>query len=302
MANRGYKLTKSSWKDRKFQSHLIFGVAEAVPDTYNVDDGSWFPDQDKDNRPTECTAYLVTDSARDHTGVRYSEDFNFMKTLVIMNAPANANGADLRSAYMVAPSFGLLERDNEPGVIEANPDQSFSANYVNWPIEVDHIASKNKKAFVTITGPYDFSSNAQSFMWQTKERRYSVGVGTTWYAEFERIGSDGVLPDNPKFATGGHAYKLCGWKLIDGQKYWVLKTWQGPTYGDNGYCYMSFPLMNRLVGALGAARFALVDMDDTTYTNLKQQNATFQMVLMDVMRNLLITLKTYVQLLSQTTS
>ncbi len=297
--NRGYKLTKSSWKDRRFQSHLLFGVAETIPATYNVDDGKWFPDQNRDNRPTECTGYLVADSARDHTGMRYSEDYNFMKTLVLMGSPPNSNGADLRSAYMVAPSFGLLERDNEPGAIELNTDQSVAANPVNWPLDLDLISINNKKAFVLITGPYDFSSNAQSFMWQTRTRRYSIGVGTAWYAEFETISNAGILPENPRVVTGGHAYKLCGWKLINGQNHWILKTWQGPHYGDGGYCYMSFSQMNRLVRAWGAATYALVDMDDTTYTNLRQQNATLQLVIMDLMRNLVITLKNYAQLLTR---
>ena len=290
--NRGLKLTKRSWKDLRFASHKLFGVAIAVDANYNVDSGTAFPDQNADLRPTECTAYLVTDSVRDHTGIEYSEDYNFMKTLEIMKVPPSTQGADLRSAFLVATSFGFLEKGKEPEIIKSS-GQTFAATPANWPVALDSEAEKTKKSFCMITGPYDFSSNAQSFMWNTKDRKYTVGVGTTWFEEFEEIDSTGVLPVKPKTPTGGHAYKLCGWKEINGQPYWIVKSWQGESYGNRGYCYMPFSLMNQLMKSYGSAAYGLVDLDDETYTSLKQQKMNFTEVLIDIITNLIIALKEY---------
>ena len=69
-----------------------------------------------------------------------------------------------------------------------------------------------------------------------------VIIGFTVYESFEgnAIAKNGIMP-MPKTSEkvlGGHAVLVVGYKLINGQPYWIVRNSWGTGWGDGGYFYM----------------------------------------------------------------
>lgn len=273
--NYALKPTRIDWRDRRFHFEKHFGATTKFADSYNADIGQWMPDQNADNRPSACTGYLLSDMNSNMDGFRYSEDYIFMKELLLMNKPPNTEGADLRYGPKVVTGIGLLPRDDEPAELFSK-SQAWAANQSNWPLSLDEIAAKNKKPAYFSVAPITqdwFDSIRSALVSGAGEKRF-VGVGTQWSPDFENLPTSAKLPDNPATLVWGHAYAFVGWKNIGGFPYLICKTWQGKGYGDNGYCYMSRQLCNKLMKAWGTYAFVIEDVPTGTVAELKAQIMT----------------------------
>jgi len=71
-----------------------------------------------------------------------------------------------------------------------------------------------------------------------------VIFGIQLYTEFETIGSDGIVPDpiTNSVALSGHAMTIVGYNK-DTRYYTVRNSW-GTSWGDNGYCYISYDYLH----------------------------------------------------------
>jgi len=60
------------------------------------------------------------------------------------------------------------------------------------------------------------------------------------YASFKDAYDDGVvpMPKSGEYLRGGHSSALFGWKLIDGEPYWINVNSWGEDVGDNGLFYL----------------------------------------------------------------
>lgn len=80
---------------------------------------------------------------------------------------------------------------------------------------------------------------------------YGCAIGFTVRKSFERIGSDGKMP-NAWFwekALGGHAVFVCGYvddKKWRGGGYLIIKNSWGTEWGDKGFFYMPYAYVNQL--------------------------------------------------------
>ncbi len=95
----------------------------------------------------------------------------------------------------------------------------------------------------------------------------SVSIGTPWYPIFETVGDDGRLNAPHTFDLTNatwHNYACKGWVEKDGQPYLKIKSWQGPTYADKGFCYMSRALYNSLMMVPGSAAFTATTIKPDT--------------------------------------
>ena len=101
-------------------------------------------------------------------------------------------------------------------------------------------------------------------MASTAEEKRSISIGTPYFDEWAmtpRSGPQaGLLPTPASFSTIGlpwHNAVICGWKLINGTPYLLYKSWQGVTFGDNGWGYFSRALINQVMEINGTASYTL---------------------------------------------
>lgn len=240
MQKGSIKPTKADWKDKKYHFHRLFGTTTNYTQT-------GFPvllkDQNSDNRPSECTAYTITTLSQRINGVERSHDYQFMKTLEIMDVPPNNDGADPRTAASVAVSFGVLNKTLEPASMPSNI-QAWAANEANWPLTLD--------PFTTKLGAYspivpDIGQDWFDAFRSVLSKGHTIGLATQWSPSFEAVDSIGILTDNPVNLYWGHMYEVFDWCEINGQFYLKLNTWQGSSYGQGGVVYASRVLINKLM-------------------------------------------------------
>lgn len=187
----GLKPTPRDSRDKKFHSHRIFGVTNNFPDSFNADTTHIFPNQNADKRPTECTAYAITQIAQNEDGMEYSKDYQFMKTLKAMGASPNSQGADGRTAFKVG-CVGLLPKTAEDPKF-ANSDQTYSATPENWPLELDIVAKPYaRSSYIPISPVPDYFDGIRSALLLGQSEHRLVGLATQWSQDF-RTDSDGYF-------------------------------------------------------------------------------------------------------------
>ncbi len=225
----GLRPTRNDHRDFDLlKSHSLTGVAAPTfPPEYSTENGLWTPDQaafepvfGNPALPYGCTDYTQVDLCAD-------EDELLRDPMILEDIThANANGGgQIRDALAAAQkAFGW-------------------GPYFNVkPHQLDY-----------------FDTVRLAMLSGVPEKR-SVSVGTPWFVDFSRTGSDGILP-TPKdwsliYATW-HNHKICGWKQIDGSPYLITKSWQGKQFGDQGFAYISRALFNSLMAIDGTAAFTI---------------------------------------------
>lgn len=276
--------TPKDARDHKFFYHKLFGIAGSYPDSYIVETNN-FPNQNGDNRPNECTAYTLAEIGYAEDGTAYSRDYNFAKTLEAMNA--SDGEADARTAFEIPTVFGYLPKSSEPNGF-ASLSESEVADISRWPVSLDTLAAENKKpAYIPIASVPDYFDGIRSALYLGLAERRIVGMATQWSASFEQISHDGILPESPVSLYWGHMYAAVGWKTIYGVPYLILKTWQGPNYGDDGYCYMSRALCNRLMGTWGAYAASIEKISVNVLADKLEERADLASILIALCQNVI---------------
>lgn len=100
---------------------------------------------------------------------------------------------------------------------------------------------------------------------QIQLNRRAVSAGTPWFPTWAYINSTGIMPmptvneinlaKTNVNAVSWHDFAIKGWKQIGGTPYLIVKSWQGPNYGDEGWCYMSREVANEVFEIRGSAAF-----------------------------------------------
>lgn len=232
MVKHGARPTKIDHRDYDFKKS--FGALKTVPfpPEYNTDAGLTMPNQDLVNNdftpPVPALDYGCTDYTTSEVATDLLQPINLYSAknpLVIESIThANANGGgDVRQSLMAGVSVG-------------------------WYSGIFNIQAYGQ----------DFFDAIRDAMASGGTERRSVSIGTPWFSVFEEVDSSGILQIPRSFNTAGlpwHNFKICGWKTIGGQVYLKAKSWQGPTYGDHGYCYFSRQLINNVMSIKYTAAF-----------------------------------------------
>lgn len=247
--NAGAKLTGR--KPRK-EFHKYFGSFLSTPD-FCFDSGLPMEDQSADNALTECTNYTTTDLKTDLTGKLYSVDWGFAQTLRLMNVQPTTDGADPLTAMQVSIAQGFLLKDDAP-INAKSMGELFCANWKNWQNPADLARRALASTETDVNNALGAGSPFFSVLSAAYTAKRGVAVATQWYPEWESIGPDGILPmpKNIGQVPDGHMYAVKGKKTINGVGYWMVKSWQGSTYGDRGWCYMSEQVANAVLGVPGS--------------------------------------------------
>ena len=242
----GFKLSKNQKTHYSFNK--TFGSTTVFPTEYFIDAKLTMPDQNVAGLPNGCTAEGLTDLATDQDLTIYSAEWQFKKSWELAGDPNNEGPMTAEQATAVLWKKGLLPKNFE-GV---ENEETVAALY------------RRPVFFIEKNG--DWVNSVKSAMTIMPEKR-GVGVGTKWYAEFEAVGNDGILNENPQIVTGGHFYDIKGWTqknskgewIRNGEVFFIAKTWQGPDYGDKGYVYISYELFDKLMNDWGTKALTIKD-------------------------------------------
>lgn len=226
-----------------------------VPD-FNLDAGIWNPSQDADNKPTECTAYYVADTFTDILRSQCVPGFTFGATTFVENVNPTTAGADPLSALQSSVIAGVITSQ-----YNAQPQtEIMDANWDNWAEYQRTAALRNTAVDVhSALGFMDAFNSIISTMWTGQ---VAVALCTPFYHEWLDIGSDGIMPmpHNVDDVAGlpYHCWSAKGQKTINGKTYIIGKTWQGTSFADNGFSYISQEVLNPVLSLSGTGALVLV--------------------------------------------
>lgn len=272
--------TRPTTLDRRdYSFHGTFGTINAdliakLPTAYNVDAGLTMPDQNADGNPYSCTAYTTCDLGTDQDKVIYSPEYTYMKTLVMQNLPPETNGSDIRPALKSAKVYGLLPKASKPVILDGK-GEDFTAQVSVWPLGLDAISGllehrKGDYFNVYDDGGLDWYDSFKSALWINRDDKRGISLGTPW---LWNSAPRGFLTEyftyNGPSSVGWHNWKICGWKVIDGQEYLIGKPWCGRNYGDNGFVYVSRATINKVMAIRGSVAFTLKDATEADIKTIK---------------------------------
>lgn len=233
-----------------------FGAVAQFQDELNVDSGG-FPDQNKDGNPFECTGYSIADVAKDKQGKEFNPSYTYAKTLLISGT--KGPGADMRDALKSSKVYGLLPDEKTPTELVDSPE-NINSDYTRWPVALDLEANKYRNGKYANIQPLngDWFDGIRSAIQMNES---SVILGTPWFREWvgSRVPSHGIIFRKPtRSPDSWHAWKVSGWKQINGEPYLLAKSWQGPNVGDDGFLYFSREAINDLWKVYGTQGFTVV--------------------------------------------
>ena len=212
----------------------------------------------KDQDETDfCSAYTVTEVSEDQEGKELLPEYQFYKTKLLMGD--KEWGADLRTAFKSAVRFGSLPvkgHEQFKGI-----SRETVLNDDTWPEHLDQRAIKQRKeTFFKVDGRYDTFDNIRATLWQFRAEKRTVGVGALWRASWT-YAEGGIIKDEPSEGQFGHAFKIYGQKIINGQPYLVAQLSNGTDIGDGGKFYFPREVVNREFTRFGQFMFKDIERD-----------------------------------------
>lgn len=267
--------------NKRQSAHALFGSTDTFPISYLAGNGN-FPDQNADNRPNECTGYSEKDGILSVQSIEISHDFQFLKTLEAEGDTSDGE-VSMDTAFNIPPSVGVILATQEPVGMSAM-SESEMINPENWPTSLDGETTKIPPSIPVVPASgqdwYDAIKNA---LLAGKAWNGIVAVGTQWSPDFENVGADGILTDTPTNLYWGHCHNYCGWEVnADGIERLNDKTWQGTSYGKEGWDFASRTLVNLLMSAYGAEARLF-----TNQSQLIQQKIDILIILIDFIQDIL---------------
>lgn len=190
-----------------------------------------------------CTAYAITAISEDQERIELSPEYTFSRTKKIRDEYTKW-GADLRTTCKSAVKMGFLPQEESPFVY---PDVSRDkiANWLNWPENLSKKAQKHRKlSYFRVNGRYDAFDNIRVAMHQFREEKRTILVGATWRQSWTDA-PKGVIPRGYEQNGFGHAFKIFGQKLINGEIYLKAQLSNTIDIGDDGIFYFSRETVNK---------------------------------------------------------
>lgn len=216
----------------------------------------------KDQGDTDlCSSYTVTAVSEDQENIELLPEYQFYSTKRI-SGDFSAWGANLRDACKSATEYGSLPVSSFPHMKGQSRDYILKKE--NWDPAADMIAKMYRKStFFAVTGQYDLFDNIRCALWQHKEKKNTIVTGALWKNGWipavrgiiPNIGGDGF----------GHAFKIFGQKVIDGELFLVAQLSNGTQVGDNGLYYFSREVANRELSKYGVYMFKDITREEAEY-------------------------------------
>lgn len=255
-------LRELSSDTRDFVLGAVFGTID-LKDVPLIDFKVAEPLVIKDQGQTDyCSAYAITSVSEDQEGVELMPEFQFYITKKI-DGNAKAWGADLRVACKSAVDYGSVPTDRFPELLGQSRD--FILNSRNWPTSSEPIAMIYKKeTYFSVKGPYDVFDNIRTALWQHRNEKSTIITGAT-FREGWLYGQGGVIPSEYDTDGFGHAFKIFGQKVINGELHLMAQLSQGKNVGDSGIFYFNREVTNREIGKFGIFMFKDTPREEAEY-------------------------------------
>lgn len=247
---------------RDFSLGAVFPQLD-VSEVPNTDFAVGTPLLIKDQGETdECSAYATTAVSEDQEGQELLPEYQFFKTKQLAGNPEEW-GADLRDACKSAVKFGSLPLDGFKLFKGLTRDQLLKPE--QWPSHADDVAMFHKKqTYFAVTGKYDVFDNIRIALWQHRSEKCSIVTGAQFRTEWLQA-PKGVIGEKYGDNGFGHAFKIFGQKIIDGQPYLMAQLSQGEQVGDGGLFYFPRSVVNKEIGPYGIFMFKDMALSDAKY-------------------------------------
>lgn len=230
---------KPKWSDRRdydfIKTHLYGAVGKPTEyREFSVDAGFPMMNQNSMALPYGCTGFAQADLCSNEDGLIYDPAFIYYNT-----PPGGAGGRDMRKSLSFICNNDLRE-------------------YLKTGV----VSSSKRTGYFSIRaqGVLDWFDAIYVSLLSTLSEKRGATIGLPWFPIFESVGKNGILPMPAGLNTGGvewHNATIGQLKVINGVPYLGIKSWQGPEYGDNGWCYMSKELANAVFEINGTEVFTV---------------------------------------------
>lgn len=223
-----------------FKTKKFGGTIPSFPETVNVDAGIWNPDQDEPIAlftppcpalPEGCTDFSGTDLCIDQDKVLH--DPQDVENITHANADG---GGSMRAGLTAA---GSLWGNRQPFAVQ--PDIQDGGVIDFFDAVRLAIVLQNNASGVSIGSPF-FPE------WMTSTQSNGIMPEPNWSL---------TVPGTSVSRVSWHNWNVKGWITINGVVYLICKMWIGPTWGNNGYGYISREIFTTLMEIPGCAAFNL---------------------------------------------
>lgn len=244
--HKGTGLTTTPEDPRDFDLGSVYGTIDikTVPNT------SWMvanPVKIKNQGQLDfCAAYMATEISEDQEWIELGPKWQFAM-IKFLQGDYTTWGSDLRTAMLSLVKIGSIPAYQEDAFLSTRPDadRDWLANWENWPKGFKEIAKKYKKqSLFAVKGKYDAFDTVRAALWQHRAENRSIACGVRWRYNWSDIPT-GIIPSESIGDGEGHALKICGQKIIDGEIYLVIQNSWGTEVGDNGFFYVNREVFNR---------------------------------------------------------
>lgn len=239
-----------------------------------------------------CSAYASTAVSEDQEGIELSPEFQFFATKQI---EGNSDwGADLRDTGKSYTKTGSLERH----LTNFGPltNRQIILDPSSWTPDQIASAKKHLKAsYIKVTGPYDQFDNARCTLAYFRDDFRSIYTGISWCKEW--ISAPNGIIDKQGTQMDGHAFKVKGWKTINGVIYLVCQLSSGTNVGDKGFFYMTREIFNTTT-PYGAFMFSDYTQDYLQH-HMNNNIKVDQSVIMKTLKSIINMLKDLISLKQQ---
>jgi hypothetical protein len=206
-----------------------------------------------------CTAFACSAVAEDQDGVEFSPEWFFAQEQALN---PTMYGQDLRTAVKTATKVGFLPKKLAPfSLADESPDfLRISSNWADYSV-VSKLYLKKGYFNVQRYGTYDIFDSIRIALWLNRNAHRSILTGANWYGSWSNA-EGGVIPEkyDTNFGTL-HAFKIFGWRQIDGESYLMIQNSEGVEKGFEGIFYMSRKVA---CDELTEPLFMLIDLDEDT--------------------------------------
>lgn len=187
-----------------------------------------------------CTAFSAVAARESRTGKGYVPQYFFAQEMA-QQGVVSLGGVDLKTLLKTgAERNSFLSLYYKTSLADAT-DSEF-ADPRNWP-DFSSVAEKEEKYFWCDGFGLDMFDRVRIAMWVNRDRKVTVLAGARWHYQWNV--ATGIIPETYNSPIGGHAFKIAGWKQINGQPHLVIQNSWGMDDGDSGLFYMSRTVANK---------------------------------------------------------
>lgn len=249
--------------ERDFSHSQVFGSLTDLPTDDFMIQPLEIKNQDINYASDFCASYAAAEVAEDEDHVAFVPEWTFAQAKGLLAKTKGESvyddyGLNLRDISAAAVKYGFLPRVYDPfrcNTID-RPARETLVRPENWEsfINIKYGDPYRKASYFAIDGPHDTFDNFRSALWLNKEKKQSIFTGVIWRSSWTGIPT-GIIPLDYESNGGGHAFKFCGQKTIDGVLYLVAQLSDGPELGDKGFYYFPREVVNKECGPFGAYAF-----------------------------------------------